>query len=277
MSMDVSALEILYQDAYCLVVNKGPGILTHAPPGIDSLEVRVKAWLRQRAGDPEKIYVGVLHRLDRPASGALLFALTRRAAQRLAAQFENRAVKKLYWACVEGRVEPTEGTWKDFLCKVPGEPRAEMVSPDHPDSRHAVLHYRVLAQREWGSWLEIRLDTGRYHQIRVQAASRGHPVLGDVQYGAGFRFGQPTSENQKAFLGSGSAAKPGGPFGPLEPDPRLQPIALHARTLVFRHPKTKETVLVRAPLPECWKELHLPEILAPSTSDPPCDPWEGLF
>lgn len=286
--MDGPELEILYQDEHCLVVNKPPGILTQAPPGIDSLEVRVREWLHRQknqsapllapkevpktepedlptelqnapsasetsSGETKKLYLGLPHRLDRPVSGAIVFALTRRAARHLSAQFERRKVKKLYWACVEGRVEPTEGTWKDFVRKVPDQPRAEIVPLDHPEALYAVLRYRVLGYLEWGSWLEIQLDTGRYHQIRIQAASRGHPVLGDVQYGA----------RQ--------------PFGPPVADPRQQPIALHARTLVFRHPKSKETLIIRAALPECWKQLHLPNPICYPASDPPCSPWEELF
>ncbi len=300
--MDGLGFEILYQDEHCLVVNKPPGVLTQAPPGIDSLERRVRAWLEQQQpntapstshtpehqqppqisplpasgekAEPEnpsfasekanlppensqpggkKLYLGLPHRLDRPVSGAVVFALTRRAAQRLSAQFERRSMKKLYWACLQGRVEPTEGVWKDFLRKVPDQPRAEIVPMEHPDALYAVLHYRVLGYLDWGSWVEIRLDTGRYHQIRIQAASRGHPVLGDVQYGAGQ------------------------PFGPPVQDVREQPIALHARTLIFRHPKTKQTMIIRAPLPDCWKELHLPEKIPYSAPDPPCNPWEGLF
>jgi len=251
--MDVAELEILYQDEHCLVVNKPPGLLTQAPPGIDSLEVRVRSYLRTSRPAGETVYLGVPHRLDRPVSGAILFALTRRAAQRLSAQFEQRRIKKLYWACLEGRVEPAEGTWKDFLRKVPDQPRAEIVPLEHPEALYAVLRYRVLAYLDCGSWLEIRLDTGRYHQIRIQSASRGHPVLGDVQYGA----------RQ--------------PFGPAASDIREQPIALHARSVVFRHPKSKDTVIIRAPLPPCWHQLHLPEIFPPPTVEPPCNPWETVF
>ncbi|HOM16301.1 MAG TPA: RluA family pseudouridine synthase [Thermoguttaceae bacterium] len=245
--MDGPDVEILFQDEHCLVVNKPPGVLTQAPPGIDSLEVRVRAWLQRRSPETAKVYLGVPHRLDRPVSGAILFALNRRAAQRLSAQFEKRTVQKLYWACLQGRVEPAEGVWKDFVRKVPDQPRAEIAPMEHPEALYAVLHYRVLGYLDWGSWVEIRLDTGRYHQIRIQAASRGHPVLGDGQYGAHL------------------------PFGPPAADVREQPIALHARTLIFHHPKSKQSVFVRAPLPNCWKELQLPEILS-SIADPPCDP-----
>ena len=130
-------------------------------------------------------------------------------------------MKKTYWACVEGRPDPLDGTWRDCLIKVYGRPQAEVVPAEHPDGRPAVLHYRTLALAEWGAWLEIELETGRTHQIRIQAASRGFPLWGDFQYGAHTPFGLQ-HENQ-----------------------RLRAIALHARTLEFQHPTLKSKALSR--------------------------------
>jgi len=223
--------QILYEEGPCLVVCKPPGLSTQAPAGIDSLEVRIKTFLRQRDLRPGYVYLGVPHRLDRPASGAIVFGKHSRAARRLARQFEKRLVKKTYWAGVEGLVTPPEGTWEDYLRKIPGQARAEVVAPDHPEARLARLNYRTLASGSGVTWLEIELLTGRTHQIRIQAASRGHPLLGDAQYGATL------------------------PFGPQHEDERLRAIALHARTLEFRHPMTKEIVCVTAPLPEFWPQL----------------------
>jgi 23S rRNA pseudouridine1911/1915/1917 synthase len=223
--------EILFEEGKCLVVSKPPGLLTQAPPGIDSLEVRIKENIRRRTGKLGKIYLGVPHRLDRPASGVMVFGLNKRAAQRLSEQFELRTVKKTYWACVSGKIEPDQGTWTDHIRKVPDEARAEVVAADHPDARPAVLHYSVLAHYDWGSWLEIELETGRTHQIRVQAATRGHPILGDAQYGSTTAFGEQYE------------------------DERLRAIALHARTLVFNHTKTKKTISVDAPVGDAWKEF----------------------
>ncbi|MCR4415389.1 MAG: RNA pseudouridine synthase [Thermoguttaceae bacterium] len=225
------AIEILDEQGPCLVVNKPPGLLTQAPPGIDSLERRVKAFLERRDAMADEVYLGVPHRLDRPASGAIVLATHRRAARRLAEQFERRLVRKVYWACVSGEVTPTEGTWRDFLRKVPDQPRAEVVPADHPDAREAVLHYRTLGRFAWGTWLEIVLETGRMHQVRVQGAVRGHPVLGDAMYGS------PVA------------------FGPQHDDWRLRAIALHARELTFRHPATHREVCVFAPLPNVWGDL----------------------
>jgi 23S rRNA pseudouridine1911/1915/1917 synthase len=220
--------DILFEQGPCIAVCKPSGLATQAPPGIDSLEVRVKAFLRNRDNPPHEVYLGIPHRLDRPASGAMIFATRRRAAQKLARQFEHRTVKKLYWALVEGRVDPPFGTWQDFLRKVYGKPQAEVVASDDPDARLAVLHYRTLASTEADTWLEIQLETGRTHQIRIQAASRGHPLLGDFQYGSKT------------------------PFGPQHDDERLRAIALHARTLEFQHPTTKQQVIITAPTPAFW-------------------------
>ena len=226
-------IDILYESGPVLVVSKPPGLLTQAPPGIDSLEVRIKAFLKARDAKPGNVYLGVPHRLDRPASGAMVFGKHVRATRRLAEQFEARQVRKVYWACVAGEVQPEEGTWEDFLCKIPGQPRAEVSRPDEPDARRAVLHYRTQGRGPWGTWLEIELETGRTHQVRVQAASRGHPILGDAFYGSTVAFGEQIE------------------------DQRLRAIALHARSITFHHPMTGELVTVTAPVAGAWLELGL--------------------
>lgn len=226
-------VELLYEAGPVLVVCKPAGLLTQAPPAIDSLESRLKSWIKRRDNKPGNVYLGVPHRLDRPVSGALIFARHARAARRLSEQFEGRLVRKIYWACVAGSVAPDAGTWTDFVRKVPGEPRAEIVTAGHAEGREAVLHYRVLARHGWGTWLEIELETGRTHQIRIQCGSRGHPVLGDTLYGA-------------AEL-----------FGPEHEDERLRAIALHGRSVTFRHPMTQEMVSIVAPLPDAWRQLGL--------------------
>lgn len=235
---DSGAMEILYDDGPCLVVNKSAGLLTQAPAGIDSLEVRVRDFFRRREGKPPdaNIYVGLPHRLDRPVTGAIVFARHQRAAQRLSAQFENRTVTKMYWAVVAGRPADDEGVWTDYLHKRHGMAQAEVVDADHPAAKHAVLRYRLLAETPVGSLLEIELETGRTHQIRIQAASRGHAVVGDSQYGSVLPLGDPQLEL------------------------RDRPIALHARHLAFRHPMEERTVDVVAPLPGFWRELNLPPL-----------------
>lgn len=234
-SLSPPGINILYQSGPCLVVAKPGGLLTQAPPGIDSLEVRIKSYLRCQPSQTDDVYLGVPHRLDRPVSGALVVAKNRRAARRLAEQFQGRLVQKKYWALVEGQLQPQEGTWTDYIRKTPGQARAEITDRNADGARSATLHYRVLRHEPNFTWLEIELETGRMHQIRVQASSRGVPILGDQFYGA-------TT-----------------PFGPPSDDSRERWIALHARSLTFRHPKNRQFVSVAAPLPAAWLEFGLSE------------------
>jgi 23S rRNA pseudouridine1911/1915/1917 synthase len=227
----MSDIEILYHDGPCLAVCKPPGLPTQAPPGIESMETRLRAYLAERDDAPAAIYLGIPHRLDRPASGAIVFATRRRAAQKLSKQFERRTIKKIYWALVQGRPDPSAGQWRDYVRKIYGQPQAEVVPPDHPDARAATLNYRTLHVASDYSWLEIELLTGRTHQVRIQAASRGHPILGDAQYGSTV------------------------PFGPQFDDERLRAIALHARSLEFDHPADKRRIMVTAPTPVFWPAI----------------------
>ncbi len=123
-------LEVLLEDNHCLAVAKPAPLLTQAPPGVPSLEAMAKAYLRQRCGKAGNVYLGVPHRLDRPVSGVVLFARSSKAARRLAEQFQERRVTKVYWAALEGDVQPAEGIWEDWIRKVPDEPRAERATPD---------------------------------------------------------------------------------------------------------------------------------------------------
>ena len=210
------------------MANKPPGVLTQAVPGVDSLEVRVKRYLagerRRRRGlpgcDPSPRPPG--ERRDyirqRPPHNA-----------QAGAQFENRRVQKVYWACVAGPVSAESRPLGRLSLQ--GRRRAAGGNCGRRPSQgpaRGTSKYRVLKTFDWGTWLEIELETGRTHQIRVQAASRGHPVLGDKQYGSTVTF------------------------GPQFDDERLQAIALHARSLTFRDPDTQETVTVEAPVAEYW-------------------------
>jgi 23S rRNA pseudouridine1911/1915/1917 synthase len=235
-------VQILYEDAVCLAVLKPTALPTQSPQGIESLESRVRELLRVRSSPhecAEENYLAVLHRLDRAAAGVVLLAKTRRAARVISRQFERRQIRKIYWACVDGIVEPAEGTWLDFMRKVPDQPRSEIVSHDHPAAQRAVLHYRVLKSdaarsgRSPVTCLEIELETGRMHQIRLQAASRGHPILGDILYGSRGAFGPPPAHE------------------------RDRQIALHAREISFVQPDSREKITVVAPLPTLWSEVGL--------------------
>ena len=225
-------LTILYEDNHCLAVAKPAPLLTQGvPAGIPTLEAQVKAYLKERYHKPGNVYLGIPHRLDRPVSGVVLFARNTKAARRLAEQFQQRQVTKTYWAAVEGAVEPPEGRWEDWLLKIAAEARAERVAADTPGARHALLHYRRLGAAAGGTLLEVQPETGRMHQIRVQAAVHGWPVRGDVLYGSRL------------------------PFGPPAALPRDRVIALHARSLTFLHPIRFEPLTVTAPLPEAWQGL----------------------
>lgn len=227
-----SEVDLIWEEHPCLVLNKPAGVLTQAPPEIDSLDKRLRAFLKRREDHPGNPYVGVPHRLDRPTSGAIVFARHVRATRRLSEQFAGRIVDKVYWALVQGEVQPISGQWNDIMRKIPNQPKAELVDRKHPDGRTAVLNYEVLRHDAFGSWLRIRLETGRMHQIRLQCASRGHAVLGDVDYGSNVHFGPAVTHWRNRW------------------------IALHARSIGFRHPKSRERVDVEAPLWPAWLELR---------------------
>ena len=227
-------LVVLYEDNHCLVVAKPAPLLTQGvPPGIPTLENLAKAYLKERYHKPGNVYLGIPHRLDRPVSGVLVFARNTKAAQRLAEQFQQRQVRKVYWALVEGEVQPDAGVWEDWLLKIKEESRTERVDAETPGARHARLRFRVLQRMENGTLLEIEPETGRMHQIRVQAAGRGWPIRGDFAYGA----------TQS--------------FGPATELPRDRVIALHARSLTFLHPIRYEPLTLSAPLPPLWREAGI--------------------
>jgi len=225
--------ELLYEDGPCLVVSKPGGVLTQAPPHIDSLEKRIKQFIKERDGKPGRVYLGMPHRLDRPVSGLLVCAKHVRAARRLSEQFEGRIVSKTYWSLVEGTVESDSGTWTDYVRKIPDQALAEVVDRNHPDARIAILHYQVKQRSEGWTWLEIQLETGRTHQIRLQSGFRGHPILGDSTYGATTTFGPATDDQRERW------------------------IALHARRLEFRHPMSREFISNEANLPSWWGEFDI--------------------
>ena len=234
--MTADSLHILFEDNHCIAVVKPAGLLTQGvPAGIPTLEAMVKAYLKEKYGKPGNVYLGVPHRVDRPVSGVVLFARNSKAAQRLAEQFRERQVTKLYWGIVEGKVEPSEGLWEDWLQKIPDEARAEVAEPNSEGAKQAALNYRVVqpvtSSPEPTTLVEFRPITGRMHQIRVQAAARGHPLLGDSLYGSMRTFG-PAAELLRDRV-----------------------IALHARSLTFLHPLSYEAVTLTAPLPAMWQEM----------------------
>lgn len=219
---------ILFEDHHLIAVDKPAPLLTQAPAGIANLESLVKDYIKAKYAKPAGVYLGVPHRLDRPVSGVVVFARNTKAARRVHAQFEERRVRKIYWANVGGTVTPDVGAWEDWLRKIPDEARVERTAEGEPDAKRATLEYAVLGRFDGETLLELRPQTGRMHQLRVQSALRGHPILGDLQYGSDCDFGPPSD------------------------DPRERLIALHARRLTIRHPFTDEELTFEAPLPGYW-------------------------
>jgi 23S rRNA pseudouridine1911/1915/1917 synthase len=245
----IDSLVILFEDCDCLAVAKPAGQFTQgrwAPPGEMTLEAAIRRHLDP--AEPESVYLGIVHRLDRPTSGVLLWAKTSKAARRLSAQFEKRQAIKEYWAIVgPGRSGPGflgdagpdrvgpgdefEETWSDWLTHPSETGLAHLVAPETERSRQAVTLVRrgvAEAVPDGCTWLRLWPKTGRTHQLRAQAAARGMPILGDAEYGSVSAFGAPHT------------------------------IALHARSLQVRHPVLQTPLILVAPLPLDWHPFGLP-------------------
>jgi 23S rRNA pseudouridine1911/1915/1917 synthase len=218
-------LPVLLEDNHLIVVDKPAGLLSQADEtGEPSVVDLVAADLKRRFHKPGNVFVGLVHRLDRPVSGVVLVARTSKAASRLAEQFRSGEVEKVYRAVVEGSIPDDEGEWSDLLAKDASRNVVSVV--DDPEAGKAArLGYRVLDRHGRTTTVELRPRTGRSHQIRVQLASRGWPIAGDRKYGAT----------------STVLAEDGRPR-----------IALHASTLSFVHPTRREAVSVTAPEPADW-------------------------
>lgn len=223
------SLDVLFEDNHCLVLAKPAGLPVQGDASNDpSLFDLAKSWLKQKYQKPGNVYVGLVHRLDRPVSGVLLLAKTSKAAGRLSEQFRAGLVSKTYWAIVECRPANESDTLEDFIVKDNATNRVRIVPAGSEGARRCLLDYRVLASRGGRSLLEVRPRTGRSHQIRVQLASRRHPIVGDLRYGSRVRL--PCSDG-------GSR------------------IALHARVIAFDHPVKRERIEVVAPTPGDWPAL----------------------
>jgi RluA family pseudouridine synthase len=206
-------MQILYEDNHLLVVNKPMGQLVQGDrtDRISLLE-EAKAWLKQKYNKPGNVFLGLVHRLDRTASGVTIFARTSKAAARLSEEFRQRRPEKRYWALVEGQT-PDNFSWTDRLERREFETRVVSNSL----GKEAHLSAKRLLSEDGLSFMEIRLETGRHHQIRVQFAHRNHPILGDRRYGS-----------KRSFVSQG--------------------IALHARSIRVKHPtRSKEMLFIAEP------------------------------
>ena len=211
---------ILYEDNHVIVVNKLPSELTQGDKTGDAiLPDLIKSYLKEKYQKPGNVFLGVVHRLDRPTSGALVFARTSKAHERLNAQFRDKETNKVYWAIVGQKPTKASGSLVHYLKKNEAQNKSYVVAETAPGAKKATLHYQQIATSERYFLLEIQLETGRHHQIRCQLANMGCIIKGDLKYG----------------------------------DKRSNPdgsICLHARTLSFEHPTTKERIEVTAPLPK---------------------------
>ncbi|NBU76637.1 MAG: RluA family pseudouridine synthase [Planctomycetes bacterium] len=229
----VAPAQVLFEDNHCLVLCKPAGLLTQGVTGAaPSLEEAARDYLRTTYDKKGRIYLGIPHRLDRPVSGVVMFAKSSKAAARLAEQFRDRVVQKTYWAILQAeysaRAWAGTAQWSDHMCKIADEARAELVDAGAEGARLAELEIDCLGASPLGMLVEMRPRTGRMHQLRLQSASRGMPIVGDLQYGSTRAFGpESTSSHDRV-------------------------IALHARCLRFLHPIRYEPVEVVAPLPEYW-------------------------
>lgn len=220
-------MKVIYEDNHIIIVNKNSSeIVQGDKTGDKPLSETVKEYLKEKYNKPGNVFCGVTHRLDRPVSGIVVFAKTSKALSRLNTMFKDKDVKKTYWAIVCNRPPQTEGTLHNFLVRNEKQNKSYAYDREVPNSKEAILDYKLIASSDRYFLLEINLHTGRHHQIRCQLAKIGCPIKGDLKYGA----------------------------------PRSNPdgsISLHARQIEFVHPVSKTPVSVTAPVPEdkLWQSI----------------------
>ena len=225
--MNTIADRILYEDNHLIVVNKLPSeIVQGDKTGDIPLSEMVKAYIKEKYAKPGAVFLGVVHRLDRPVSGLVVFARTSKALSRLNDMFRNGEVHKTYWAIVQQRPDHEEGTLENWLVRNEKQNKSYAYQREVPNSKKAILKYRMIGQSERYYLLEVNLLTGRHHQIRCQLAAMGCPIKGDLKYGA----------------------KRSNPDGS---------ISLLAHRVEFIHPVSKQHIVVESPIPEdnLWQNI----------------------
>ncbi|HTH56600.1 MAG TPA: RluA family pseudouridine synthase [Cyclobacteriaceae bacterium] len=211
--------EVLYEDNHLLAINKPSGILVQGDStGDEPLVELCKKYIKEKYNKPGEVFLGVVHRLDRPVSGVVVFARTSKALERMNALFRHRETKKTYWAIVQTKPKTDTGTLVHWLVKDESKNKAIAFAKENKDGQRSELSYHLLRQRSGYFLLEVNPVTGRPHQIRVQLASMNCVIVGDLKYG----FDQPNPDKS---------------------------ICLHARQLEFIHPVKKERISLTAPLP----------------------------
>ena len=213
-------LEVLFEDNHLVIVNKKAGdIVQGDKTGDKPLSEVVKEYIKEKYNKPGEVFLGVVHRLDRPTSGVIIFARTSKALERLNKMLREKTISKTYWAIVKNLPKKEKDTLISFLKKNPKNNKSTVFLKETEGSKKAVLHYSVIKKLDNYTLLEIDLETGRHHQIRAQLSSIGSPIKGDLKYGA-------TRSN-----------KDGG-------------IHLHAKKIAFIHPVSKENIYLEAPIPD---------------------------
>lgn len=213
---------VIYEDNHLIAINKLPGELSQGDStGRDPLGENVKLYLKEKYNKPGNVFLGVIHRIDQPVSGAILFARTSKALTRMNQQLKEKEVKKSYLALVEGTPDPLTGTLKHFLYRLKNKNITKASLKEKEDSKLAVLDYEVIENYGKYCLLKVYPQTGRQHQIRVQLSEIGHPVKNDLKYGA-------KNIDSQDF------------------------IFLHSYVLEFTHPVKKEKITIQAPIPKYW-------------------------
>jgi 23S rRNA pseudouridine1911/1915/1917 synthase len=183
MLIDDYDVEILFEDNHLLFVKKPFGVIVQEDNTKDMDMVNIlKQYIKEKYNRPGNVFIGLVHRLDRPAGGAMVFAKTSKGAARLSEQIRNRSFGKNYYAIVEGILEKKEGGLENYLIKDTNKNFVKVVN-SNLDGKFAKLNYKVKMEKENFSLVEIELETGRFHQIRVQFSNIGHPLYGDIKYG----------------------------------------------------------------------------------------------
>ena len=215
-----SNLQILFEDNHIIIVNKRVGdIVQGDKTGDKPLSEVVKSYIKDKYNKPGNVYLGVVHRLDRPTTGLVIFAKTSKVLPRLNALFVSKDIDKTYWAVVKNMPPKTEDTLIHWLKKNPKNNKSSAFIKEVKDSKKAILHYKLLQKLDNYYLLEVDLETGRHHQIRSQLSSIGCQIKGDLKYG----------------------------FDRSNPDGGIH---LHARHITFIHPVKNETISITAPLPD---------------------------
>ncbi len=222
-------LNILFEDNHIIAVNKTQHDLVQKDTTGDlSLDQEIKDYLKIKYNKPGEVFLGVVHRLDRPVTGAVLFARTSKALTRLTGMFREGEIKKTYWAIVKNKPPKDSDRLIHYLLRNPAQNKSYCHEVEKPGSKKSILGYKLIGNSDHYFLLEINLETGRHHQIRAQLAHIGCPIKGDLKYG----------------------------FARSNPDGG---ISLHAREIQFKHPVTKAEVIITAAVPDddnLWKAFE---------------------